>query len=350
MNVLLKIQKFAALACMAFVFCDASSFAAEETLVLQKEGTYCCGRQPKQVLFSPDCKCIVLPLLDGEGFHVLDITKDKTAELVSPPRAKELGFAEGLFIEEKNAFFVSQMTSGYIYEYEYCYPNFTYKREIPTGGTWSKFIAWSGEKQLLAVSNWVSNDVSLIDYDSGTVVRKLTTAAAPRGLAFVNGGKEIIVLCFDGGEIQKFDTATGKPLDSICIENAAMRHIAVNTAETAAYISDMYHACVYTVDLTAFNVTGTWKVFNNPNTIALRNDRWLFVSCRGPNNKEDYTKRSPVNGRVLVFDTVSGTLHETLCGGNQPTGLALSPDGTWLCFSNFQDANVELYSIALSRH
>ena len=318
---------------------------SEKTLTFNKEGTYKCGKQPKQVLFSPDNKCVVLPLLEDNGFQVLDLTKDRTAKMINPPRSNKQGFAEGLFIKEKNAFFVSQMTTGYIYEYEYSYPNFTFKREIQTEGTWSKFIAWNSEHQFLAVSNWVSNDVSLIDYETGKVVRKLQTAEAPRGLAFINEGKEIIVLCFDGSKIQNFNTQTGKLVNSISIPKSAMRHIALNAQETQAYISDMYHACIYTVDLTEFKVTSTWKVFNNPNTIALYKNRWLFVSCRGPNNKEDYTKRSPVNGRIIIFDTIDGTKIETIYGGNQPTGLDLSPDGSWLCFSNFQDANIELYSI-----
>ena len=36
---------------------------------------------------------------------------------------------------------------------------------------------------------------------------------------------------------------------------------------------------------------------------------------------------------------------KTFYGGNQPTGLDVSPDGSLLCFSNFQDANIELYKI-----
>ncbi|MCR5763758.1 MAG: YVTN family beta-propeller repeat-containing protein [Treponema sp.] len=316
-----------------------------EKLAFEKKGVYKCGRQPKQVLFSPDDKCIVLPLLEDNGFQVFDLVKECQVKMINPPRSKKQGFAEGLFIKEKNSFFVSQMTTGYIYEYEYNYPDFTFKREIYTEGTWSKFIAWSSEKHLLAVSNWVSNDVSLIDYDTGTVVKKLKTAEAPRGLAFVSGGKEIIVLCFDGGKIQKFNVETGNLVDSIYIQNSAMRHIVINDYETKAYISDMYHASVYELDLMKFKVTSSWKVFNNPNTISLYKGRWLFVSCRGPNNKQDYTKRSPVNGRVIIIDTTDRTENDIIYGGNQPTGLSLSSDGKLLCFSNFQDANIELYSI-----
>ena len=33
-------------------------------------------------------------------------------------------------------------------------------------------------------------------------------------------------------------------------------------------------------------------------------------------------------------------------GGNQPTGLDVSDNGNLLCFSNFQDENIELYEIS----
>ena len=32
-------------------------------------------------------------------------------------------------------------------------------------------------------------------------------------------------------------------------------------------------------------------------------------------------------------------------GGNQPTGLGISNNGNYLCFSNFKDDNIEIYWI-----
>ena len=341
-----SIKKLSIIVTALFVFSlQVYSEQINKTITLEKLQTLSCGKQPKQVLFSPDGKYIVLPLLDDNGFQIIEYSSvaTKAPQLISPPNAKKKGFAEGLFVPEKNAFFVSQMTTGKIYQYEY--PGFKYKRTISTDGTWSKFIAWSKEKNMIAVSNWVSNDVSLIDYENGKILRKIKTASAPRGLSFLNNGNEILVLCFDGGKIQKFSTSNAETLSECKIESSAMRHVVVNKNETTAYISDMYHHCIYELNLLTFKITGTWKVFSNPNTIALLDNKFLFVSSRGPNNKTDYTKRSPVNGKVSVIDVASGKIICQLEGGNQPTGLALSPDGTTLCFSNFQDANVELYRI-----
>ncbi len=312
--------------------------------VVEKIGIYKCGLQPKQVLFSPDGKYIVLPLLDDDGFDIFSVDEKKIIKRVNPPNAKKVGFAEGLFIPEKNAFFVSQMTTGKIYEYSY--PGFEYKREISTGGTWSKFIAYCPEKNLLAVSNWVSNNVSMIDYASGKVLRKIPTGAAPRGLYFLDGGKYIISLAFDGGVIEKFDVDSGKRVNKIYIQNAAMRHIVVNKANDTAFISDMYHAHILKLDLATFTITSKTKVYTNPNTIELYKDRYLFVSCRGPNNPKDYTLRSPSNGQIKIIDTTDMSIVGTIYGGNQPTGLDISPDEKILCFSDFQDAAIEIYRIS----
>ncbi|OJF76060.1 MAG: 40-residue YVTN family beta-propeller [Treponema sp. CETP13] len=311
--------------------------------ILKKLGVYSCGTQPKQVLFSPDSSTIVIPLLDDTGFQVFKIEDQNKTLKIIPPRAKQKGFAEGLFIAEKHTFLVSQMTTGYLYEYEY--PGFSYKREISCGGQWSKFIAWTSDTQQLAVSNWVSNTVCLIDYKTGNIIKTLKTKASPRGLAFIDNGKSLIVLCFDGGVIQKFDTSTGKVIDSISVEKSAMRHIVVNKNETKAFVSDMYHASIYTIDLATFKIINTHHVFNNTNTIDLYNDQYLFVSSRGPNNPDGYTKRSLVNGHITIIDVVNEKPIVEFEGGNQPTGLDVSPDGHYLCFSNFQDANFELYKI-----
>ncbi len=321
----------------------ATVTTAAGQLTFTKIGTFPCGKQPKQVLFSPDDLYIVMPLLDENGFDIFSMAEKKVIKRIVPPQGEKLGFAEGLFIPEKKAFFVSQMTTGKIHEYSY--PGFEYRRSISTEGSWSKFMVWSPEKSIIAVSNWLSNDISIIDYESGKVLRKIKTKLAPRGMVFTEGGKAIISLSFDSGVIERFDTESGERTDSIDMEKAAMRHVVLSSDEKTAYISDMYHAQVLAVNLDKFEITDKIKVFNNPNTIDLWKGRYLFVSSRGPNNPVDYTLRSPKDGIITVIDTVDMSVVTKLQGGNQPTGLDISKGGKYLCFSNFQDQNIELYEL-----
>ena len=332
----------AALASAAIPLPCAAEGAAPVSV--EKIGVYPCGRQPKQVLFSPDGSYVLLPLLEDTGFDVFSVAEKKVIRRISPPDADKRGFAEGLFIPEKGVFLVSQMTTGCLYEYSW--PGFEYKRTIRTGGTWSKFIAYSQEKDLLAVSNWVSNDISLIDYDSGKLIRLIATGKAPRGMLFLDGGKSLVSLSFDSGMIEKFDVGTGKRTKLIQIAKSCMRHIVCTDDKLTAFVSDMYNRQVYKIDLESFKITGQCRVYRNPNTIdLLAGGRYLFVSTRGPNNPEDYTKRSPSNGKIHIIDTEDMSIIETFEGGNQPTGLDVSDDGSLLCFSDFQDAAIELYRI-----
>ena len=107
----------------------------------------------------------------------------------------------------------------------------------------------------------------------------------------------------------------------------------------------MYHFKIYEINLSDFTISKELKVFHNPNTIELLNGRFLFVSSRGPNNPVDYTLRSPQNGKITVIDTGDFSVYTVFEGGNQPTGLDISPQGNLLCFSDFQDAALELYRI-----
>jgi len=156
----------------------------------------------------------------------------------------------------------------------------------------------------------------------------------------------IISLSFNDGLIEKFNIEQNKRTDYIKITNAAMRHIVINDERTKAYISDMYYRSIYEVNLVTFKIERKTLVFTNPNTIDLLDNRWLFVSSRGPNNKTDYTKRSPQNGKIQIIDVKTMQIVQSFEGGNQPTGLDVSPDGKYLCFSNFQDENIELYEIS----
>ena len=235
------------------------------------------------------------------------------------------------------------MSTGKIYEFSW--PGYEYRREISVDGNWSKFITWSSERELIAVSNWISNDVSIIDYQTGKVISKIKTGKAPRGLLFINGGKSIITLAFEGGVIQQFNVDTGKEEHKIENSNSAMRHIVGNDEGTTIWVSDMYYAKIYEIDLANFKIKKTWKVYYNPNTIDLYENRYLFVSCRGLNNPQDYTLRSPKNGQIYVIDTKTGEILNNFEGGNQPTGLDVSPNGKLFCFSNFHDDTIEIYSI-----
>jgi len=124
-----------------------------------------------------------------------------------------------------------------------------------------------------------------------------------------------------------------------------MRHVVLHPTRDELYVSDMLKGRILVVDAARDALLAEIRVDRNLNTIALSPDgRFLFVSSRGPNNPEDYTKKGPAFGTVSCIDTELRQVVDWTWGRNQPTGLAVSPDGRAVAFSNFLDDEIELYA------
>ncbi|MBN2739077.1 MAG: YncE family protein [Spirochaetales bacterium] len=320
----------------------------EKPIAMNHLGVFPCDTWPKQVIFTPDSRYIYITLLEGFGFQIFDTQKMRIINYIRiEPYAKYRNFVEGIFIEEKKTFLCSQMATSRVFEFDVRdYENPKLLREIKTKGSWSKVIEYNRVLNQLAVSNWLSNDVSIIDYDSGEIITKLSKIPAPRGLIYRDDGKYLFVLSFDGGFIEKYDTHTWKVVGRVYKPVAAMRHGVLTKNQKRLWVTNMTHSEVYEIDTDKFEILKSLSVFDKTNTIDLgKNDLYAFVSCRGPNNEIDYTLPSPESGKVMIIDTLSSKIIGEIRGGNQPTGLDVSPDNRFLCFSNFQDNSIELYEL-----
>ena len=323
--------------------------APEGPIALTPLGVYDCGDAPKQVDITPDGKYIYIALLSERGFQIFDMGKKEIIAFIEPnEKSKYEGFVEGLFIPKYNAYFISQMSTGCIFEYDVSdYANPVFRRQIYGEGTWSKVIAYSEALDLLALSNWCSGDVSLIDYKSGEVVGKISGIDEPRGLAFSSDGKYLYVSAYHGGAVHKFNTSNWEEEAKLKINWAAMRHLRTSDDDSIVYVSDMSNSYIFELDADNLEILHKYKTDVLPNSIDLSPDkRYLFVSTRGPNHPDGYLNRSIYPGHVDIIDLQEKKMICQFTGGTQPTGLDVSPDGSFFVFSNFQDHNIEIYSIS----
>jgi len=297
------------------------------------------GPAPKQVAFTPDGRELWVTLLGGHGMQVFDAaTLRRKAEV----RLGQHGAVEVVFSRDGRTVYASQMESASVFEIDRS--THRVRRQMPTKGVWSKVMALSPDEKTIYVANWVSNDVSEIDLVSGRVRRLLPTVQTPRGLYASPDGRRLYVAGYGRGELAYLDLGTGRST-TLLHTGGAMRHLVGDPAHGRLYADDMGTDETFVVDLRTTEVRKLARTDSTPNTIDLSPDgRVLYVSNRGRNGSNYYLP-GPEWGSVLAIDTRTGRVLDAIVGGNQPTGLDVSPDGRTLAYSDFLDDRVTLYAI-----
>lgn len=298
------------------------------------------GPSPKQVAFTPDGTELWVPLLGAVG---IDVYRVPTLERIARLPLGTKGGVEVIFNRSGTRAYVSQMHTATVYEIDRVAKRVL--RILPTKGTWTKVLALSPDELTLYAANWVSNDISVIDLATATVKTKIPTVRTPRGLVVMPSGTELYVAGFEDGNVVRVDLATGAQTELIKT-GGAMRHLTLDETANVLYADDMGRDNLVAFDLNK----GTHRVLSltdsHPNTIALNpSKRFLYVSNRGQNGGDGYYLPGPDWGSVLVMDTTTGAVVDALIGGNQTTGLDVSPDGRYLAFTDFLDGRLQLYEI-----
>jgi YVTN family beta-propeller protein len=308
-------------------------------LLHHKIGEFRTGSNPKQVAFTPDSKEIWVTDLGGKGVEVFDATTFKKLKHIP---LKGHGGVEVIFTRDGRTAYVSQMQSASVFEIDTA--TRTIRRQLMTGGSWTKVLLLSPDESRLYAANWSSDDVSELDTKTGKVLRRIKTVRTPRGLFLTADAKRLFVAGYEDGEIQRITLATGASKKFIRT-GGAMRHMVGDLEKGVLYADDMAKDTVFAVDLKTEKLTTHSKTDRLPNTIDLTPDgKVLYVSNRGRNGPSYYNP-GPEWGSVVAIDTATGKMLDAIVGGNQTTGLDVSPDGRLLAYSDFLDNRVCVYTI-----
>jgi YVTN family beta-propeller protein len=305
------------------------------------------GARPKSVAFTPDGRLIVAPLLSGRGADLIDAaTLEKVGELEPPPAyAKAEGFVESAVVAPLREIWVSQMHNSTIHAFDL--DSLAYKDSFPSGGSYPKVIAVSPDGSRAYVTNWVSEDLSIIDTATRAVLAKVKLSGTPRGLAASSDGTRLYIARFAGGSILRLGLPDMKLETLYAADGGAKRHLVLDEARGRLYATDMARDSLFVLEAATGKLIKEVRLGPNPNTCALSPDGSTVYACtRGTNGAEGYEKEGPDAGELIAVDAESLEVAWRQWGGDQPTGLAVSPDGRRAVFSDFLDARLEAYDIA----
>ena len=314
--------------------------------LLQLQGEYTTGRQPKSAFFSPDGRRVFIPLLGQHGIDVFRRTGDLLAfeRRLSVPGSASAGFVEALCDPRRRELWVSNMTKNSVHIFDL--DTLDYKTSLSTGGVYPKVIAQSPNGSLTVVSNWVSRDISVFDSDTRQLLHRIPVGGIPRGMAFSPDGSLLYTAIFDEPVIAVIDMVQNRVTRNFRFHDGdgAARHIIYRNGRL--YVSDMFRGTVNILNASTGALLRSRRIGPNINTIVLSPDgRYVFASSRGRNSPQGYLWPGPDFGAVFMLRAYDLSLVERVWGRNQPTGLDISPDGRLLVFTDFLDANLQLYRL-----
>jgi len=296
---------------------------------------------PKGVSVTHDGSEAWTSILDGPPS--IQIFNPRTGELLGGVDIGEHGAVEVIFNKAGTLAYTSQMETAKCFEIDVKTRQVI--REFDTNSAWTKWVELSPDEKTLYASNWSGDDVSIIDLETGALVKRLGVSNTPRGMYATDDAKYLYVAGFDSGDLERFDLTTFTR-EVLFTEGGALRHIVADEKTKRLFISDMANDVIWVHDMVTGATTKFVDVDEKPNTIDLTPDgKMLFVSCRGENNEKSYYIPGPEWGSILVFDTATGAPLDALIAGNQPTALDVSDDGKLLIFSDFLDNRLRVYEI-----
>lgn len=311
------------------------------------ENIYPTGIQPKSVTFINSTQ-VCMPLLADTGADIINIFTGETIRIAPPePYKSQKGFVESLVIKEKNELWISQMSAGAAHVFDL--KTLKYKTTVKVTGKWSKVLEYNPSNNKVYLTNWITQDISVINPDTYKEEYKIKVGGVPRGIIFSNDNKYAYVCQYTvggraRGHVLKIDLASNRIIKTLGVPGAK-RHMVKDAERNIMYVSDMARAAVFVYDLSKDKLIKRIPVFSHPNTIQLSPDKKsLYVSCRGRNNPDKgYLYKGYHMGRIYIINTDILKVAAFFEGGNQCTGLDVSPDGKRFVFSDFLDERIRIY-------
>ncbi|HNE93372.1 MAG TPA: YncE family protein, partial [Chitinophagaceae bacterium] len=209
---------------------------------------------------------------------------------------------------------------------------------IKTGKT-PKVIACTSNDSFLLVSNWHSNNVSVVKlnngvYPYGKVIATIPVQSIPRGIAIDNDNQKTYIAIMGSKLISVIDNKTwlfernikvaSKPRH-IVLDNKKRLFVSYNSLDKIACIDALSGKKLFDI-----------KTKNQPRTIALsKNNKYLFVTCYGGNALEVFK----------INDTGFIKLY-TLESEGKPVGVDIYENENtieaWVC--NYKEGNVKIFT------
>ena len=184
---------------------------------------------------------------------------------------------------------------------------------------------WAGAQPFAYVTNRGSNNVSVIDTATNTVVASVPVGTEPVGVAVTPAGTRVYVTSLNlpsGGNVSVIATATNAVVATVPVGDSPWG-VAVTPAGNRVYVANLFSNTVSVIDTATNTVVATVPVGTGPFGVAVT-----------PTGARVYVAHSSNYNNVSVIDTATNTVVATVPVGSFPFGVAVTPAGTRVYVAN----------------
>lgn len=311
---------------------------------LAREGVYTTGKRPRGLTFTPSGQ-VVVALGEDTGLDIISLSPTQTPasppRRIAPPEAVFKGFSQAAIHPNQKELWVTQVTTGRVQVFTL--PGLDYRTAYVTGLRGLDPLAFSLDGSQVFLGDTEGKSLVVLDGTTGGLMKTLPLEGSPRD--FGVGEEGVYAALYDGASAQRISLPGLQNLGVLSYgPQGALR--AAERFEDRLYLADMLRGVL----LEAQAPTGRYLRYLalGPNLLDLAVDpegRYLYVLSRGTNNPVNYTLPGPDFGRLFVVNRTDFTLRAVYWCGNQPSSLALSPDGKTIAVANALDDTVEIYRV-----
>ncbi len=179
-------------------------------------------------------------------------------------------------------------------------------------GAVPKFLAVTPDDKMLLVSNFCSQDVSLVDIASATEVHRIEVGLHPRGIAITSDSARAYISVMGAGRVVALDL---KKLTTTEIDSAGPtpRHLVLSPDDATLYVSNNRAGTVRAIDTVTGEVIAQVRTGEQPRSMVLADDgASLYVV-----NYVDQT--------LSKIRTSDFTIIQSISTGVRPVGVTYDP-------------------------
>lgn len=185
------------------------------------------------------------------------------------------------------------------------------------------------------ITNYGSNTVSVIDPATNTVIATVPVGSLPFGVAVSPDGRRVYSANHAlNGSISVIDTATDNVVATVPV-GGQPDGVVVSPNGSRVYVANYTNGSVSVIDTATNNVVATIPVGLYAYSIAVT-----------PDGSRIYVANNTANGVVPVIDTATNTEVATVSVVGYPSGVATSPDGSEIYVTNMNDNSVSVIDTA----